>query len=52
METISKQLEKIASEICDKFCKYPDQPIPEGKEPDWLITDPESPCNNCPLMKI
>lgn len=37
--------------MCDKYCKYPNQPIPEGKTEDWLIEDEDSPCNNCPLNK-
>ena len=47
--SIPKMIEKVASEFCDKYCKYPDMPIPEGKDDDWLCTDEDSPCHSCPL---
>ncbi len=51
-KTISQQFEDIIQEMCDKYCKWPCEPIPEGKGEDWLIEDPESPCNSCPLNRL
>jgi len=50
-KTIRTLLDEIIAEMCDNYCKYPLQPIPEGKTEDWLF-DADSPCNNCPLNKI
>lgn len=50
-EPICKQLEHIAYEICDKYCKYPLMPVPEGKDEGWL-TEQGGPCENCPLNKL
>ena len=52
VKTIAEQLEDICTEICDHYCKYPNQPIPDGKTEDWLFTDNDSPCNNCPLSRL
>ncbi len=52
MKSISEQLEAVKSEMCDKYCKWPEQPIPEGKDGDWLICDDDSPCIKCPLNKL
>lgn len=51
-KSITQQIEEICDEICDKYCKYPYEPIPEGKDEDWLTEDPESPCQNCPLNRL
>lgn len=51
-KTISEQLEEIREQICDHYCKYPEQDIPEGKQDGWLIDDPDSPCQKCPLSKL
>jgi hypothetical protein len=48
---IRKICEEVAAEICDKYCKYPTMPIPEGKTEDWLMED-GGPCENCPLNRI
>ena len=50
--TISLWFEKIKEEMCDKFCKYPEMPTPEGKDDCWLYEDDDSPCNRCPLMRL
>lgn len=50
-KTIAQQFEEIASEMCDKYCKYPNMPIPEGKDEDWLYAD-DGPCNKCPLNRL
>ena len=48
---IKKICEEVAAEICDKYCKYPTMPIPEGKTEDWLMEDGGH-CENCPLNRI
>lgn len=50
--SISQLLEEAKEEICNHYCKYPYEPIPEGKDEDWLWTDPESPCQHCPLDRL
>lgn len=49
--SITKILEEVCSEMCDKYCKYPTMPIPEGKTEEWLYED-DGPCDNCPLNRI
>ena len=51
-KSITEIIEEVKSEMCDKFCKYPDQPIPEGKTEDWMYCDEDSPCNDCPLNRF
>lgn len=41
-------LQKIVEEICDDYCKYPDQYL----NSDELIESEDSPCNNCPLNRL
>lgn len=48
-KTITSMFEKIAEEMCDKFCRYTHEGAPHGKPDDWLIEDEESPCRECPL---
>ena len=43
---------EVNQEICDGYCKYPNMPIPEGKDEDWLINDEDSPCISCPFNKL
>lgn len=43
--SISEQLEQIASEICDKYCRYPEI---WDEEQDGQLADSEV-CKNCPL---
>ena len=52
IKTITEQIEDICGEICDNYCKYPNEPIPDGKTEDWLFTDDDSPCNKCPLARL
>ena len=52
IKTITEQIEDICGEICDNYCKYPNMPIPDGKTEDWLFTDDDSPCVNCPLSRL
>lgn len=49
--TITQQIEEIKEKMCDKYCKYPEQPIPEGKDKDWLFEE-GSPCDTCPLNEL
>lgn len=50
--TIRQEIEKIAEEICDNYCKYPMQAPPEGKNENWLSEDDASPCLKCPLNRL
>ena len=50
--TITEQFEHIKESMCDKYCKYPCMPIPEGKDENWLCEDDDSPCNSCPLSEL
>ena len=51
-KTIQQQLDDIAQDICDNYCKYPNMPIPEGRNENWLINDDDSPCSTCPLTQF
>lgn len=51
-KSITEIIEEVKEEMCDKFCKYPDQPISEGKTEDWMYCDEDSPCNDCPLNRL
>jgi hypothetical protein len=48
-ETIALELEHIAAQICDKYCKYPEQwdKEKEGKE----LYESEI-CKNCPMSRL
>lgn len=50
---IGKQLEAIASEICDHYCKFPDQYYIDADNEDVytekLVTEH---CNMCPLAQF
>lgn len=52
VQKITKMLEEISEQICNDYCKYTHSPVPEGKDPDWLWNDEDSPCNNCPLNRL
>lgn len=52
METIAQQIEAICSDICDNYCKYPEEAKKAGKDENWLTESEDSPCWNCPLNKI
>ena len=45
-------VENMKSAMCDGYCKYPSQEVPEGKTEDWLIEDDDSPCLTCPMNKL
>ena len=46
--TISQQLEEIANEICNDYCKYPDE---WDEEKDGELSESEV-CRNCPLNRL
>lgn len=43
---IDEIIEKVKSELCDKYCKYPEQW--EGTEEDMI----EEICSMCPLNEL
>lgn len=45
IKTISQQLNEIAEEFCDKYCKYP---TIWDEEKDGELSESEI-CKNCPL---
>lgn len=47
-ERITEQLEEIAGEICNNYCKYPDQ-WDEEKDGDLSESDI---CRDCPLSRL
>ena len=51
--TISEQMDDIANEICERYCKYPEIAKTETDDPDLaddLLYDKY--CANCPLSKL
>lgn len=48
-KSITEILEETKAEMCDKYCKYPYEPIPEGRDDDWMFNDI---CPNCPLNRL
>lgn len=51
-KTVVAIFEEVIEQMCDKYCRYPHEPIPEGKDEDWLMNDDDSPCNDCPLNRL
>lgn len=49
IERISTELEKIANEICDKYCKYPDTWDSEKEGMELCESDI---CKDCPLSRL
>lgn len=49
MDSITKQLEEISNEICNNYCKYPEQ-WDEEKEGCELCESEH--CRNCPLNRL
>ena len=48
-KSIKEKLEEQKAIFCDEYCRYPREPIPEGKDDNWLL-EKDSPCNTkCPL---
>lgn len=52
--SVAKELEEIASEICDNYCRWPHVAL----EMFWMDKDVEreafldEKCKNCPLMRL
>lgn len=51
---IPKIMERAASEICEKYCKFPDQYIAENDEVSDLMTDKlvSEHCEHCPMTQF
>ena len=47
-ETITKQMEWIAEEMCINYCKYPDN---WNEERDGELSESDI-CKNCPIGKL
>lgn len=48
-KSITEQIEEIKAQICDHFCKYPEQWDEEKEEiPLWESEI----CENCPLTRL
>lgn len=47
--TVPQLLDKIAVEMCDKYCKFPDQASKESKDEDYLY---RTYCDKCPMNKL
>lgn len=45
----SEELQKIASEICENYCKYPDQ---WDEEAEGCELSESEICKKCPLIKL
>ena len=43
--TVPQLLDKISGEMCDKYCKFPDQ----AKDEDELF---KNHCDKCPMLKL
>lgn len=50
MNTIAKQLEEIAEEMCENYCKWPNQYIEE--EHDGVPLCESDICAECPIYKL
>ena len=48
--TVFGILEDVANEMCDKYCKYPDEYAKQYGEDDERMCDEV--CNKCPLNKL
>lgn len=52
-KTISRMLEEIGEEFCDKYCKYPEEFLKNYDDPDEahevMIEDW---CPNCPVQRL
>ena len=51
-QTISEIIEKVKADMCDHYCIYTHQPLPDGRSEDWLLEDDDSPCKKCPLLRL
>lgn len=51
-KTVKEIIDDVIDDMCNNYCKYPNMPIPEGKDADWLVEGKDSPCQNCPLNRL
>lgn len=50
--TIPEQLNKIAEEICDSYCKYPDLAKDKFEDPDEAMEYiGDTYCSGCPIYR-
>lgn len=50
--TIGEQLEAIAEEICDSYCKYPDLVKDKFEDPDEAMEYiGDTYCSSCPIYR-
>ena len=53
MKTIIQQIEEVAEEICDKYCRYTNTQEFKDISDDYDINAfYKKYCNNCPLNKL
>lgn len=48
--SIQKQIEEVVEEMCNHYCKYPEQWNPEEHDGQELLESEI--CINCPLNKL
>ena len=46
-KSVVNVIEEVMNEVCDKYCKFPEQYTDEDEEKLY-----EKHCNNCPLNKL
>ena len=52
VKSITETIEEVKEDMCSHYCRYPFEPIPEGRTEDWLLEDEDSPCQKCPLNRL
>lgn len=50
--TITEQIEKIKEDICDGYCKYPEQTRKEHKDAEEAYEALLEKCGHCPLCRL
>ena len=51
--TVKEELNRIAEEICDSYCKWPEHCLSKEKDPDKAEEMLYSVyCEKCPLMEL
>ena len=48
--TVTKIIQEVTEEMCDKYCKYPNEWNPEEHDGQELFDSDI--CANCPLMRL
>jgi len=49
-KSVTKIIDEVIEEICNKYCKYPD--IWEAEEHDDIDLSESEICENCPLNRL